>query len=92
MFIRHCPCKELTITFKSKTIDAWSVREVHNILNESEPSLVSAAKIAPIKISVNRTEVKLSTAALSPTSDVQQSKFLEVSALERVINLLKKSC
>ncbi|RXN09686.1 hypothetical protein ROHU_031353 [Labeo rohita] len=93
MFIRHCPCKELAITFRSKTIDAWSVREVHNILNEyhSETSLSSAARNAvPAKIPVNRTEVELSTAALSPTSDVQQSKSVEASALERVMNLLEK--
>lgn len=94
MFIRHCPCKELAITFRSKTIDAWSVREVQDILNEyhSETSVVSAARnTTPIKVPVNRTEVELSAAALPPHSEVQQSKSLEASALERVMSLLGKS-
>ncbi|XP_073790010.1 uncharacterized protein [Danio rerio] len=93
MFIRHCPCKELAITFRSKTMDQWTVQEVHNILNEyhSETSLVAAVRnTASIKIPVNRTEVELPTAALPPTSNVQQSSSLEVSALERVMNLLEK--
>lgn len=93
MFIRHCPCKELAITFRSKTMDAWSVREVHDILNEyhSETSLVSAVShAAPTRIPVNRAEVELSTTALPSTSDVQQSKSLEASALERVMSLLEK--
>ncbi len=93
MFIRHCPCKELAITFRSKTIAAWSVREVQDILNEyhSDSSLVSAVRNeAPTKIHVNRTEVELSSAVLPAPSDVQQSRSLEASALERVMSLLEK--
>lgn len=93
MFIRHCPCRELAITFRSKPIGAWSVREVQDILNEyhSDSSLVSAVRnAAPTRIPVNRTEVELSSAAHPVSSDVQQSRSLEASALERVMSLLEK--
>nr|XP_055034513.1 uncharacterized protein LOC129422544 [Misgurnus anguillicaudatus] len=96
MFIRHCPCKELAITFRSKTISAWSVREVQDILNEYHSDYNFVPKVrdaAPIKIPVNRTEVELSSAArptLSASSEIQQSRSLEVSALERVMSLLEK--
>lgn len=93
MFIRHCPSKELAITFRSKTIDSWSVREVQNILNEyhSETSLASAERsVGPIRVPVNRTEVESLTPALPTTSDAQQSRSLEASALERVMGLLER--
>lgn len=30
MFIRNCPSKDLALTFRSKTIDKWSVHEVQD--------------------------------------------------------------
>lgn len=34
MFIRHCPDKELSRTFRSKTLDKWSARDVQEVLDE----------------------------------------------------------
>lgn len=34
MLIRNCPCYDLALTFRSKTIDVWSACEVLKVLNE----------------------------------------------------------
>lgn len=34
MFIRHCPSRDLALSFRSKTIDKWTAREVQEVLDE----------------------------------------------------------
>lgn len=34
MFIRHCPCRDLALIFRTKTCDKWSAREVQEVLDE----------------------------------------------------------
>lgn len=39
MFIRHCPNKDLALTFRSNPIDKWSAHEVQAVLNDYQSGL-----------------------------------------------------
>ena len=94
MFIRNCPSKELSLTFRSKTIDKWSAEEVQDVLDEyhSEMCLkMSAADCTPNERStVNKVELSQAQASLVETQDCQQPKITESSALDRVIGMLER--
>lgn len=91
IFIRHCPCRDLALTFRSKTIDKWSAREVQEVLDEYhlEKGVKSSAEMGG-KINVNK--VDLSPNA-NPTSDIptqEPAVSHDHPTLERLIGMLEK--
>lgn len=93
MFIRHCPCRDLALSFRSKTIDRWSAREVQEVLDEyhlEKGVRFSAGKNT--KISINRVEVSpgVSVAAEAPEQKAAVPVSQDNSTLERLIGMLEK--
>ncbi|XP_029953390.1 uncharacterized protein LOC115392874 [Salarias fasciatus] len=92
MFIRNCPSSELSLTFRSKTMDKWTAHEVQDILYEYH------SRVASCDNKVVRENIKISThhtATLPPPppSDEQnpsQSQASDSATLERLINMLEK--
>ena len=41
MFISNCPCPNLALTFRTKTIKNWTAREVQEVLDEYHTNVVS---------------------------------------------------
>lgn len=72
MFIRHCPCRDLALTFRSKTIDKWSAREVQEVLDEYhlEKGLRSSTEKSS-RININKAEVSPNTTVVS---DIPEQK------------------
>lgn len=90
MFIRHCPSRDLALTFRSKTIDKWSAREVQEVLDEFhlEKGLKSSAERGS-RINMNKAELNSNAA---PPSEIheKQSVSQDTSTLERLIGMLEK--
>lgn len=92
MFIRNCPSPELSMTFRSKTIDKWTAHEVQDILYEYHSMATSSDnKVVRenIKISTQHTATPLPV----PPSDGQsppQPPASDSATLERLINMLEK--
>ena len=63
MFIRNCPCKDLALTFRSKTIEKWSACELLEVLNEYHAEM-SCKAIPPVH-AVKRMDVAVHTAEVS---------------------------
>lgn len=93
MFIRHCPCRELALSFRSKTTDKWSAREVQEVLDEYhlEKGVRPPAEKSS-KVDVNKIEV--SPDASKAAEVLEQKAAMPVSqdnsALERLIGMLEK--
>ncbi|XP_032430716.1 uncharacterized protein LOC116727412 [Xiphophorus hellerii] len=90
MFIRNCPCKDLAITFRSKTIEKWSAQDVQEVLDEyhMEKGLRSARKES--RISVNRAEVDCTTSTSVQKQELQQCVAPDNSTMDRLISMLEK--
>lgn len=80
MFIRNCPSKELSLTFRSKTIDKWSAREVQEVLDEYHLEY-------GLKCSGESSTVKMNKAEVNASHTANAS---ENSALEKLIAMLEK--
>lgn len=90
MFIRHCPSKDLALTFRSKTIDKWSARDVQEVLDEYhlEKGLKSAEKQS--RISMNQAGVDCTTPTTVLKQEPQHCVSPDNSTLERLIGMLEK--
>ncbi len=94
MFIRHCPNKDLALTFRSKPIDKWSAHEVQAVLNEYQSDLSFKATSTvhcsqSERVSVNKIDVNTVPVPASLVCE-QQQKSTDFSALEKVIDMLEK--
>lgn len=92
MFIRNCPCKDLTITFRSKTIDRWSACEVLEVLNEyhaemSCKSTCSAHPVNKVNIAAHRAEVNHSPVSNQEPPQAQSPQYVP---LAEVMSMLEK--
>ncbi len=97
MFIKNCPSKELTMTFRSKTIDKWTAVEVLDVLDEyhTERGLRGAAAAAVSRkpsenVYVNKVEMLRTAAPLPDSRDSPTPRTSDLAALERVITMLEK--
>ncbi|KAL1277394.1 hypothetical protein QQF64_024067 [Cirrhinus molitorella] len=93
MFIRHCPSKDLSLTFRSKPIDKWSAHEVQAVLNDYQPDLSFKAtstvhRSHSERVSVNKIDVN--SVPVPAPSMCEQQKSTEFSALEKVIDMFEK--
>lgn len=63
MFVRNCPSTDLALTFRSKTLDKWSAKEVQEILSEyhREKYMKSASMRSRVEVNVNRMGVSHSS-------------------------------
>lgn len=82
MFIRHCPSKDLALTFRSKTIDKWSAREVQEVLDEFHLEKELRCSGGINKVTVNKVEFSPDASHAANVSDN--------SALEKMIAMLEK--
>lgn len=91
MFIRHCPSRDLALTFRSKTIDKWSAREVQEVLDEYhlEKGLRSSTERSR-QISMNKVEVSPNTPLVSDIPEQKPAISQDTSTLERLIGMLEK--
>lgn len=94
MFIRHCPSKDLALTFRSKPIDKWSAHEVQAVLNDYQSDLSFKAtstvhRSQSERVSVNKIDVN-TVPVPAPSVCEQQQKSTDFSALEKVIDMLEK--
>lgn len=94
MFIRHCPSKDLALTFRSKPIDKWSAHEVQAVLNDYQSELSFKATSAvhrsqSERVSVNKIDFN-AVPVPAPTVCEQQQRSTDFSALEKVIDMLEK--
>lgn len=92
MFIRNCPCNDLALTFRSKTIDKWSACEVLEVLNEyhAEMSCKSTSSVHPVKkvnIAVHRAEVNHSPVSSQEPLQAQSPQYVP---LAEVMSMLEK--
>lgn len=95
MFIRNCPNKDLALTFRSKSIDKWSAHEVQAVLNDYLSDLSFKATSTMLhsqseKVSVNKMDVN-TVPVPAPSVSEQQQKSKDISALEKVIDMLEKA-
>ncbi|XP_013856739.1 uncharacterized protein LOC106512734, partial [Austrofundulus limnaeus] len=90
MFIRHCPSKDLALTFRSKTIEKWSAQDVQEVLDEyhMEKGLKSAEEES--RISVNQAAVDCTAPTSGLKKELQQSAAPDNSTMERLISMLEK--
>lgn len=89
MFIRHCPNRELALTFRSKTIDKWSAREVQEVLDEYHLERgVRCSGGGHDKVIVNKFEVQPSASAAADYND--RKPAADDSALEKLTAMLEK--
>ncbi|XP_042612137.1 uncharacterized protein LOC122144976 [Cyprinus carpio] len=93
MFIRHCPSKDLALTFRSKPIDKWSAHEVQAVLNDYQSDLSFKAtstvhRSQSERVSINKIDVN-AVPVPAPTL-CEQPKSTDFSALEKVIDMLEK--
>lgn len=91
MFIRHCPNRDLALTFRSKTMDKWTAREVQEVLDEYhlEKGLRSSAGRSS-RVNMNSVEVS-PKATLVPEIPEQKAAFSQdTSTLERLMGMLEK--
>ena len=94
MFIRHCPSKDLALSFRSKSIDKWSAHEVQAVLNahKSEFSFKPVGSTCCGKIDkANVSKVDVNAASVACHDSVsQQCRSTDQVNLERVIEMLEK--
>lgn len=91
MFIRHCPSRDLALTFRSKTLDKWSAREVQEVLDEYHLEKgVRSSNAGGKRINVNVVEVSPTAASVSATPNVENTVSQDTSTLERLIGMLEK--
>lgn len=90
MFIKHCPSRDLALTFRSKTTDKWSAREVQEVLDEYHlEKCVKSPKGVGNRININAAEFNPSTAPGSDTPE-QKKTSQDNATLERLISMLEK--
>lgn len=91
MFIRHCPNRDLALSFRSKTIDKWSAREVQEVLDEYhlEKGLKSSTE-RNNRINVNKVEIGPNATVVSDVPEQTKNVSQDTSALERLIGMLEK--
>lgn len=91
MFIRHCPSRDLALTFRSKTIDKWSAREVQEVLDEYHLEKGFKSSIEKnSRINVNTVEISPNTTLVSDTPEQMKNVSQDTSTLERLIGMLEK--
>ncbi|XP_041959385.1 uncharacterized protein LOC121718438 [Alosa sapidissima] len=95
MFIKNCPSRELAMTFRSKTIDKWSVEEVQDVLDEYHNEIRSKGTVSVNRklnenVHVNKVEMPCAGASLPDRQDLHAAKSTESPALNRVITMLEK--
>uniref|UniRef100_A0AAV2KE24 CCHC-type domain-containing protein n=1 Tax=Knipowitschia caucasica TaxID=637954 RepID=A0AAV2KE24_KNICA len=85
LFIRHCPNKELSYTFRSKTIDKWSARDVQEVLDEYHLEHSSKGIGVMNTVTVNKSDV---AAEVPPAANVTDHSMFEKLAamLEKVLS------
>ncbi|XP_043988373.1 uncharacterized protein LOC122840201 [Gambusia affinis] len=95
MFIRNCPCKDLTLTFRSKTIDKWSACEVLEVLNEYHAE-VSCKETSPVHhektvdIKVHKAEVGHGLVPTHNSQEYSQTHSPQCVSLTDVMFMLEK--
>ncbi|CAL9686065.1 unnamed protein product [Knipowitschia caucasica] len=82
MFIRHCPSKDLALTFRSKTIDKWTAREVQEVLDEYHLERGPKCSSVNNRVMMNKVELSPNVPHATNVSDN--------STLERLISMLEK--
>ena len=92
MFIRNCPCKDLALTFRSKTITRWSASEVLEVLNEyhAEMSCKTTSPVHPVDIAVHRAEVGYSPVSPHSSQVPPQAQSPQYVSLAEVMSMLEK--
>lgn len=92
MFIRHCPSKDLALTFRSKPIDKWSAHEVQVVLNahKSESGFKPASSTCGRTDKANVWNVDVNTTSVACHNSGQQCGSTDQANLERVIDMLEK--
>jgi len=95
MFIRNCPCKDLALTFRSKTIDRWSACEVLEVLNEyhSEMSCKITTPVhteKKVSVALNRAEVSQSPVTAHSKQEPLQTQNSQYVSLAEVVDVLEK--
>ena len=92
MFIRNCPTPELSMTFRSKTMDKWTAHEVQEILCEYHSGLTSTvSKVARERVTMNIQQTA-PPPPVPPTGGqgAPQSQATDSATLERLISMLEK--
>ncbi|XP_061733501.1 uncharacterized protein LOC133536867 [Nerophis ophidion] len=97
MFIKNCPSRDLSMTFRSKTIDKWSAVEVQAVLDEyhTELSSKNAAEMSrkPNEcVYLNNVDMLHTAVGRSDTKEANMAKGTDQNAFERVIAMLEKFC
>lgn len=92
MFIRNCPSAELSMTFRSKTMDKWTAHEVQDILYEFHSTMAPAvSKMTKERVSVNTQHTAISPPApFTGGEGQQQPQATDSASLERLIGMLEK--
>lgn len=93
MFIRNCPCKDLALTFRSKTIDKWTACEVLEVLNEYHAEM--SCKANPPVQPVRRMDVAVHNAEVTPvpthnSHEPPQAQSQQYVSLAEVMDMLEK--
>lgn len=95
MFIRNCPCKDLALTFRSKTIDKWSACEVLEVLNEYHTEMSCKVNTPvhtekKVSIALNKAEVSHSPDPAHIRQEPLQMQNQQYVPLAEVVNMLEK--
>lgn len=95
MFIRNCPCKDLALTFRSKTIERWLACEVLEVLNEyhAEMSCKATSPLHPVKrmdIAVHKAEVSHNPAPTQSSHGPPQAQSPQYVPPAEVMAMLGK--
>ncbi|XP_057714469.1 uncharacterized protein LOC130930499 [Corythoichthys intestinalis] len=91
MFIRHCPNRDLAFTFRSKTIDKWSSREVQEVLDEYHLEKGNKSSTGQAgRVNVNKVEVALNNSDVSSAPEQPAAVSQDTATLERLIGMLEK--
>lgn len=91
MFIRHCPCRDLALIFRTKTCDKWSAREVQEVLDEYH--LGKGFQSPPQTgncVYVNKAEVSTNGTPCLADHEQRPAVSQDGSAIERLISMLEK--
>ena len=81
MFIRNCPSPELSMTFRSKTMEKWTANEVQDILYEYHSGMTST-----VTVTMNAQHTPTATGG----QGLPQSQATDSATLERLISMLEK--
>lgn len=95
MFIRNCPCKDLALTFRSKTIDRWSAREVLEVLNEYHAEMsykagTQAHSSKKVDVAVHKAEVSHNPVLASGSNEPPQAQNPQYVPLAEVMTMLER--